>query len=72
MNLTLREKQAIAALEKLAKRWPKTLWLFSASGSLEVHKYSPLGERRILLGGGIDPDGCVVTIYGIDSDGGDY
>jgi hypothetical protein len=36
--LTKVEEKAIAALEELAKKWPKTLSLFSWSGTLHVMK----------------------------------
>jgi hypothetical protein len=38
VKLTAREKRAISELEKLAKRWPKKLVLFSWSGTLHVLK----------------------------------
>lgn len=31
--LSVEEKKAIAALKRLEKIWPKTLWLYSASGT---------------------------------------
>jgi len=36
MDLTKEEKNAIAALKRLAKRWPNTLWLFADGGSVNV------------------------------------
>ena len=39
------EALAIATLNRLAKRWPKSLWLFSAAGDLHVMKYNPEGKR---------------------------
>lgn len=35
-ELTHEERLAIAALKRLAKRWPQSLWLFSAGSSLHV------------------------------------
>lgn len=35
-DLTAEEKQAITALQRLAKKWPQTLVLFSMSGSLVI------------------------------------
>ena len=60
-TITKEEQKAIASLERLAKKWPKTLKLFSHSGSLVVEK--------------LDPNIClpirVASIVGIKNDGGD-
>lgn len=64
MDLTEEERQAIAALERLAKRWPPSLKLFSWSGSLCV-----IRSDASLLD---NPDAKVITyIEGIPNDGGD-
>jgi hypothetical protein len=65
------EQRAIDALHRLAKRWPKTLWLYSASGDLCVMR---LGEDglRVFAEGVFDPDYLVDTIAGIPNDGGDW
>lgn len=68
------ERRAIATLQRLARRWPKTLWLFSASGSLNVMRLRQDGERA--SGGenakdAYDPDYCLATIN-IPNDGGDW
>lgn len=58
--LTKKEQQAIAELNALAKRWPKSLKLFSWSGALCVFKQ--------------DSDGCdavIEFIGGIPNGGGD-
>lgn len=63
-NLTLDELSAIHALERLAKRWPQTLKLFSAAGSLIV---IPNDGRE-------QPwphDYEITSIAGIPNDGGD-
>lgn len=60
VTLTKKEQRAIEELRALARRWPKTLQLFSWSGSLCVFK--------------TDSDGCkadVAAISGIPNDGGD-
>lgn len=72
MELTAEEKRAIVALKRLGKRWPKGLWLFSASGSLCVMKFDEDGERVKVDGGGMDPYYTVDTIAGIPNDGGDW
>lgn len=72
IELTKEEQNAIHSLERLAKRWPKTLWLFSASGTLEVYKLRGEGEQVHVSNGSVDPNYCVTTIHGIPNDGGDY
>ncbi len=76
--LTAEEKQAIAALQRLAKSWPKSLWLFSAAGTLNVMKTNEAGERARKMehwGGqpaeGLDPDYIVASVA-ISNDGGDF
>lgn len=78
MELTLEEERAIAALKRAAKIWPKSLWLFSASGNLNIMK-KQAGERVMKLGestsrssgGGVDPN-YIVDSAKIESDGGDW
>lgn len=68
---TADERAAIATLKRLAKRWPKSLWLFSGSGSLCVMRSLQDGSRAHLPGDGMDPDYCLATID-IPNDGGDW
>lgn len=68
---TEEERRAIATLKRLARRWPKSLWLFSTSGSLCVMRFRQDGERARVDGGGMDPDYCLATID-ISNDGGDW
>lgn len=80
-DLTPDEQRAIRALKRLAKAWPKTLWLFSASGSLYVMKKGPSGERVVRkdtykgrttgCGELVDERAAVATID-IPNDGGDW
>lgn len=70
-ELTPEEKRAIAGLKRIAKKWPKTLWLFSASGTLCVMRTDDDGERAHTRGAGVDPDFVVETIQ-IPNDGGDW
>lgn len=75
IDLTKEEERAIKALERLAKRWPETLWLYSASGTLTVMRMGPNGNHAVVggrEGAGIDPDYVVTTIEGISNDGGDW
>lgn len=65
------EKQAIASLKRLAKRWPKTLWLFSASGTLTVMRCGEDGQHVHNRDGSVDQDYIVDTIS-IPNDGGDW
>ena len=69
-ELTPEEEKAIRALRRLAKIWPDTLWLFSASGNLEVMKKNADYEK-VHAGDGYDPDFIVETIN-IENDGGDW
>lgn len=68
---TAREAKAIAELKALAKRWPSSLWLFSASGTLCVMRAAPDGSHHERPGGGIDPAYELDTIK-IPNDGGDW
>ena len=43
-ELTKEEINAIRSLERLSKRWPRTLWIYAASESLHVMKKNELGE----------------------------
>lgn len=72
IEINVKEKAAIAALKKIAKTWPDSLWLFSGSGVLYVMKKDD-GKRAMTNGkdGGVDPDFTVAHIN-IESDGGDW
>jgi hypothetical protein len=63
--LTGEERNAIAALERLAKRWPQSLTLFSAASSLVV-----IRTGTSLLDSPYD-DVVITMIDGIPNDGGD-
>ena len=64
VELTENEKDAIRRLKRVAKDWPKTLTLFSWSGTLTVLKLPPSH---------FDPVSSYVVAYveGIPNDGGD-
>lgn len=68
---TAEERRAIATLHRLAKRWPESLWLFSASGTLCVMRRRQDGERACTSSGAADPDYVLATIN-IPNDGGDW
>lgn len=71
-KLTKEEDRAIQELRLLARRWPASLWLFSASGTLCVMKKK--NGERVMTGGagsGFDSNYAVAQID-IDNDGGDW
>lgn len=68
-ELTDEERRAIASLQRLAKRWPKSLTLFSWSGSLVV--YHTADKDQFVLGGVEANDLILEAIDGIPNDGGD-
>ena len=69
--LSPEEKKAIAALRRLEKAWPKSLWLYSASGSLCVMKKNADGEHAETSSGGVDQNYIAAKIK-IENDGGDW
>ena len=71
VDLSPREKAAIASLKRVAKTWPKSLWLYSASGELWVMKNNEDNERGMLPEGGFDIEYGVAKIS-IENDGGDW
>jgi hypothetical protein len=64
------ERKAIASLERLAKRWPRSLKLVSMDGSLAVIRNGDPrfdSEQRV----GVERQACVIAhIDGIPNDGG--
>jgi len=66
-----KEQKASDSLNRIAKKWPETLWLFSASGTLCVMRKGENGEQVETVGGGIDQDYVLSTID-IMNDGGDW
>lgn len=68
---TKEEQKAIDNLNKLSKSWPKSLWLFSASGTLCVMRTGHNNERIMTKKGGVDQD-YVLTSVNIPNDGGDW
>lgn len=71
MEITKEELSAIKALERLAKKWPDSLWLFCNGCSVHILKKNENGERVLTEGGGMD-DGYVVGYVNIENDGGDW
>ena len=71
-DLTKEERKAIAALKRVAKKWPKSLWLFAGGQfGLEIMKTDEHGQRAIHPTGGFD-DGFSVGNVDIPADGGDW
>lgn len=70
--ITKEEQNAINTLNRLAKRWPESLWLFSVAGQLLVMRKGPDGEHVQSETGSVCPDHEVAHIAGIDNDGGDW
>ncbi len=69
-GISKEEERAIASLQRLAKKWPKNLWLFSASGTLCVMRKVD-GVIKINAHGCVDQNYTVATIE-IENDGGDW
>ena len=69
-ELTPQEKRAIATLNRLAKRWPKSLWLM-ATGSLHVMKKRNGIKASMGVGRHYDQEAIIATIA-IENDGGDF
>jgi hypothetical protein len=73
-DLTSEERNAIAALERLAKRWPQTLKLISMDGNLHIVRAgdpradlqfgSAMGQER--------QEAIIADIEGIPNDGGSW
>lgn len=78
IELTDKQSECVAALERLAKKWKKDgkgLWLYSASGTLHVMldgdtKQNPEPEESSILG--VNPNNSVTIITGIPNDVGDW
>jgi hypothetical protein len=72
MMKKLTENQAIETLKALANRWPDTLWIFSANGTMCIMHYDANGNHGVDAYGCMDQRYLVDTIQGIDNDGGDF
>jgi len=71
-DLTPEEKKAIRALERAAKIWPESLWLFSGDGTLCVMKKDENGKKVMRIAGGSESVGAdaIITSIKIENDGG--
>ena len=70
MILSDEEKKIIKRLKSVAKKWPNTLWLYSASGSLCIMKKKN-GQSVMTKDGYVDSDYLVDKID-LENDGGDW
>jgi fructoselysine-6-P-deglycase FrlB-like protein len=72
-EMTDDERKAIAALQRLAKRWPKSLMLASMGGSLYViSTFDHAFDDEVGGHVGVDPDKVLTYIDGIPNTGGDW
>lgn len=70
-ELTQEELKAIKSLHRLAKTWPKTLWLFAGEGEyISILKYGKDGQM-MNESGVVDQDYIVDSVK-IPNDGGDW
>jgi hypothetical protein len=73
MNTQRDEMEAIDALKAIADKWPKSLWLYSASGTLWVMKKKRDGTRAMTHGRGSGFDQkYALDCIPIENDGGDW
>jgi hypothetical protein len=72
-GLTVDEVSAIRALDRLARRWPKTLMIASMAGNLEVLRLTE-GGFHPMKGEGLDQGAIVYSVPPglIDNTGGDW
>jgi len=61
-ELTDEEVAAISVLRRLAKRWPKSLWLFVDTNTLNVMRKDESGNQAHTAEGGCDWEYSVATI----------
>jgi hypothetical protein len=69
-ELNKEERRAVDALLATARIWPRSLWLFSADGTLWVMRKKD-GQRAVTRTGGMDQDYALDAIP-IENDGGDW
>lgn len=72
MEPTKEEQNAINTLNRLEKRWPKTLWLFATGNGIHVMRKGENGEHVMGEFGAPDIECELEYITGIDNDGGDF
>lgn len=70
-ELTKAEELAIELLNKAARHWPESLWIFAADNQLHVMKKDASGKIAMKSDGGVD-QGFVLESINIEADGGDW
>lgn len=70
-ELTKEEQNAINTLNRLAKRWPKSLWIYAADGRLYIMRKDEDGTHVLDDRGGVLQE-HIVDDVNIDSSGGDW
>ena len=68
---TVEERRAIRSLQRLARRWPHSLWIWCADGRLYVMRKGADGGHAMLRTDGVDPAYVLGTVA-IEADGGDW
>lgn len=68
-ELSQDEKAAIAALKRLQKRWPSSLWIF-AGGNEALTVLKTRDGERVMDGNGVPDQGFEVAHIKIPCDGG--
>lgn len=71
-KLTDEEAAAIRSLDRLARKWPRSLMLASMGGSLYVVPTAAHLLEEQGRGFGMDPDSVLACISGIPNTGGDW
>jgi len=71
MEPTKEELKAINSLKRLAKKWPKSLWLFSNGMGISIMRCGPDGGQATNEYGGMDQD-YILDSVNIPNDGGDW
>lgn len=72
IELSPEEEKAIRSLRRLAKTWPKTLWIFcNGMSDISVLKVGDDGQRVMTASGSID-QGRIVGDARIPNEGGDW
>jgi len=70
-ELTKKEELAIKKVQRAFKDFPKTLWLWSGSGTLHIMKMNKDGDVA-MKNGYVDPDYLTDDSIDVINDGGDW
>jgi hypothetical protein len=72
LELTHDESKAIRKLQKVARTFPKSLFIFVGNGSFHILKNNDDGSPPYNSNGGVESKNIVATITGFTADGGDF